>query len=144
VNIGNSNRVYEVTGSVTVPIFTGGRIRSDVHQAQAALVQRRAEYRDLEGRVDYDVRVAQLDVKASESAVKVAAKNQALARKALTQSEDRFQNGVTNYLEVIQAQEAVASANENYIASLFSFNVSKIALARAMGSAETRLATLFQ
>ena len=144
INIGNYNRVYEVTGSVTVPLFTGGRIRSDVHQAQAALDQRKAEYRDLEGRVAYDVRVAQLDVKASESAVKVAAKNQVLAGRALTQSEDRFQNGVTNYLEVIQAQEAVASANENYIASLFSFNVSKIALARAMGAAETRLAALFQ
>jgi len=144
LNIGNYNHVYELTGSVSVPLFTGGRIRSDVHQAQAALVQRRAEYRDLEGRVDYDVRVAQLDVKASESAVKVAEKNKALAQKAYIQSEDRFQNGVTNYLEVIQAQEAIATANENYIASLFSFNVSKIALARAMGSAETRLAALFQ
>jgi outer membrane protein TolC len=143
LNPGNYNRVYEVNRSVSLPIFTGGRIRSDVHQAQAALEQRRAEYRDLEGRVDYDVRVAKLDVNASESAVKVAAKNQALAARALTQSQDRYQNGVTNYLEVVQAQEAVAAASENYIASLFSFNVSKIALARAMGAAETRLAVLF-
>ena len=37
----------------------------------------------------------------------------------------------------------VVAANENYIASLFSYNVAKIALARAMGSAETRLSALF-
>jgi outer membrane protein TolC len=143
VNPANYNQVYEATGSISVPLFTGGRIRSDVRDAQATLTERRAEYRDLEGRVAYDVRVAQLDVKASESAVKVAAENRRLAQRALTQSEDRFNNGVTNYLEPLQAQEAVASANENYIASLFSFNVAKVALARAMGGAESRLPDFF-
>jgi outer membrane protein TolC len=142
-NPANYNQVYAVQGTVSVPIFTSGRIRSDVHAADAALVQRRAEYHDLEGRVDYDVRVAHLDAQSSESAVKVAAENRVLAERALTQSEDRYKNGVTNYLEVLQAQEASVTANENYIASLFSFNVAKIALARALGSSESRLTTLF-
>ena len=143
INPANYNQVYGVQGTVSVPIFTSGRIRSDVHAADAALVQRRAEYRDLAGRVDYDVRVAGLDAQASQSAVKVAAGNQTLAERALTQSEDRYKNGVTNYLEVLQAQEAMVAANENYIASLFSFNVAKIALARALGSSESRLTTFF-
>jgi outer membrane protein TolC len=43
----------------------------------------------------------------------------------------------------LQAQEAMVAANENYIASLFSFNVAKIALARALGSSEGRLTTFF-
>jgi len=73
----------------------------------------------------------------------VAAENSALAQRALTQSQDRYSNGVTNYLEVVQAQEAVVAAKENYIASLFSFNVAKISLARALGSSETRISTLF-
>lgn len=142
-NPANFNQVYTVSGVVSVPIFTSGRIRSDVHQADAALVQRRAESRDLEGRVAYDVRVAQLDAKASESAVKVAAENRGLAERALTQSQDRFNNGVTNYLEVLQAQEALVNARENYIASLFSFNVAKISLARALGASEARLPAFF-
>jgi outer membrane protein TolC len=142
-NPANFNQVYAVAGTVSVPIFTSGRIRSDVHAAEASLVQRRAAYRDLEGRVDYDIRVAQLDANSSESAVKVSAKNKALAERALTQSTDRYNNGVTNYLEVLQAQEALVAANENYIASLFSFNVAKIALARALGQAEGRLPALF-
>jgi outer membrane protein TolC len=73
----------------------------------------------------------------------VAAENRTLAERTLTQSEDRYKNGVTNYLEVLEAQEALEAANENYIASLFSFNVAKISLARALGSAESRLPTLF-
>ena len=124
-------------------MFTGGRIRADVREAEAHLAQRQAEVQDLEGRVAYDVRVARLDAQASETAVQVALGNKALAERALVQSSDRYANGVTNSLEVAQAREAVATADENYIASLFSFNVAKISLARALGNAETRLATFF-
>jgi len=142
-NQANYNRVDEVRGTVSVPLFTSGRIRSDIHAAESDMVQRRAELADLEGRAAYDVRTAQLDAQASESGVKVAAENRALAERALVQSQDRYQNGVTNYLEVLEAQEALVAASENYIASLFSFNVAKISLARALGSAESHVPELF-
>ena len=143
VNPANYNQVDEVSGSISVPLFTSGRIRSDIHAAQSDLIQRRAELADIEGRADYDVRTAQLDVLASESGVKVAEENRTLAERALAQSQDRYKSGVTNYLEVLEAQEAHVAANENYIASLFSFNVAKISLARALGSAESRVPELF-
>jgi outer membrane protein TolC len=134
--------VYEVAGSVSVPIYTGGRIAADIEQAEADLERRRAEYEDLRGRVAYDVRVAWLDVNASQSSVAVAEKNRALAGRALAESQDRYQNGVTNYLEVVQAQAVVAGAEENYIDSLYSWNLATTTLARAMGNAETRLPQL--
>ena len=62
-----------------------------------------------------------------------------LAERALAQSRDRYTNGVTNLLEVVEAEEAIAAANENYIQSLYSLNVASLSLARAMGAAETRL-----
>ncbi|HVO58424.1 MAG TPA: TolC family protein, partial [Dongiaceae bacterium] len=141
-NAGNLNQVYELAGAISVPLYTGGRISADIGQAQADLERRRAEYQDLRGRIAYDVRVAWLDVNASKSSVQVAENNRALADRALSQSRDRYTNGVTNYLEVVQAQEAVAAANENYIQSLYSLNVATLALARAMGAAETRLPQL--
>jgi len=142
-NVGSFNSVYGVSGSISFPIFTGGRIRADIAEAQASLNRRRAEYEDLKGRVAYDVRVAWLDLEASDSGVKVAEKNEALAQRALTQSRDRYGNGVTNYVEVIQAQEAVTAARENYIQSLYSFNVAKAAQARSMGVAERRFTEFF-
>jgi len=142
-NVGNFNSVYTVAGSVSLPIYTGGRIRADVDEARATLARRQAEYEDLKGRVAYDVRVAWLDLEASESGVKVAEKNRALADRALAQSRDRYSNGVTNYLEVVEAQEALTAAEENYIQTLYSFNVSKIALARAMGVAERCFSDFF-
>jgi outer membrane protein TolC len=138
-NVGNFSQVYSVGASISVPIYTGGRISADIAQAQADLALREAEYQDLRGRVAYDVQVAWLDLTESDSSVKVAERNKSLAVRALGQSQDRYANGVTNYLEVVQAQEAKAIADENYIRSLFSFNVAIISLARAMGDAENRL-----
>ena len=141
-NIGNFNQVYTIAGNISVPIYTGGRIRADIEQARADVVRREAEYEDLKGRVAYDIRVAWLDMSASDSSVKVAQRNRSLAEQALVESWDRYTNGVTNYLEVVQAQEAVAQASENYIESLFSYDVAVISLARAIGGAETKLPEL--
>jgi len=60
----------------------------------------------------------------------------ALANQTLEQARDRFLAGVTDNLEVVQAQESVASADESYISSLYEHNLAKIQLARAIGYAE--------
>ncbi len=138
-NVGNLSQVYNLQGNITVPIYTGGRIRADIDQAKADLARRQAEYEDLKGRIAYDVRTAWLDLSASESSVKVSEENKALAERALTQSRDRYTNGVTNYLEVVQAEEAVAASNDNYIDSLYSYQVAAVSLARAMGGAQAKV-----
>ena len=134
---GHFDQVYTVAAGVSVPLYTGGRIGADVAQADSELSRRRAEYEDLKGRVAYSVHVAWLDLTASNSSVTVARQNKALADRALRQAQDRYANGVTNYLEVVQSQETVAQANENLIASLYAFNVAKLALARAVGKYRT-------
>ena len=138
-NLGNMSQVYSVSGNVSVPIYTGGRIRAGIEQARADLERKQAEYADLKGRIAYDVKVAWLDVAASDSSAKLAARNKVLAEQALAQSRDRYANGVTNYLEVVQGQEAVAAANDNYVESLYSLNLATISLARAIGGAESRV-----
>jgi outer membrane protein TolC len=132
----NSHGTFNVTGTVRFPIFQGGRVRGDVEQADAALGQRRAEYEDLRGRVDADVRQAFLDLTAAASQVTVSESNRDLARDTLAQARDRFAAGVADTIEVIQAQESVATAEQDYISSLFAHNLAKASLARAMGQAE--------
>jgi outer membrane protein TolC len=59
-----------------------------------------------------------------------------LAGEELRQTQDRFKAGVSGSLDVVQAQESVATANETYIQALYSNNVAKLTLARALGVAE--------
>ena len=104
----------------------------------------RERVENLRAQIDTDVRTALLNVESAEEEVTVAESNIDLAEQSLTQSQDRFIAGVTDTVEVVQAQEAVASAHENYISSLYSDNYAKISLARALGAAEEGVKEYFK
>ncbi|HEV2177351.1 MAG TPA: TolC family protein [Terriglobia bacterium] len=133
---GNSHGTFSVAGTLSLPLFQGGRIKGDIIEADALLKQRRAEVADLHARIDYEVRTARLDLKAASDQVGVAKSQLDLAQQTLAQAQDRFGAGVVDNLEVVQAQDNVAAANDAYISSLYAHNVSKVQLARAVGVAE--------
>jgi outer membrane protein TolC len=133
---GQSNGTWQVIGGLNIPIFAGNRVHADVLEADAQLKQARSQLGDLRGRIDYEVRTALLDLNAATDQVEVARSSVELAEQALAQSQDRFTAGVTDNLEVVQAQEALAGAHENYIQSLYAHNLSKVELARSIGDAE--------
>jgi outer membrane protein TolC len=126
---------FGVAGSVNIPVYQGGRVQADVADADTDLQHRKSELGAIRARIDAEVRTALLDVFTATRLVEVARGNVDLARRQLEQSRDRFADGVTNNVEVVQAQEAVAAAEESYIASLLSFNASKTEVARARGDA---------
>ncbi|MGH9728575.1 MAG: TolC family protein [Candidatus Acidiferrales bacterium] len=135
-NFGASHGTFSAAVALDIPIFQGSRVRADKLQADAALEQRKAELANLGGQIDDQVRTAFYNLKSSSDLVAVARSNTELANQTLAQSRDRFAAGVADNLEVVQAQESVASATQSYIASLYSFNLAKISLAQALGIAE--------
>jgi len=135
-NFGSSHGTLAFAVGLNIPIFQGSRVRADKLQADSALQQRKAELADLAGKIDDQVRTAFFNLKSSSELVSVAQSNIELANQTLGQARDRFAAGVADNLEVVQAQESVAQANQTYIASLYSFNLAKISLAQALGVAE--------
>jgi outer membrane protein TolC len=133
---GNVLPTYTLIGTLNVPVFQGGKVRGDVLKAEASLRQAQAQMANVQAQIDQDIRNALLDLKSSGDQVEVAQSSVNLADQALTQSQDRFSAGVTDNLEVVQAQEALASAHENLISSLYTHNLAKVSFARALGRAE--------
>jgi outer membrane protein TolC len=132
---GNSHGEFTFQAGIRMPIFTGGRIKGDITQAEATLRQRKAEAENLRSQIDYDVRTAFLNLNAAKEQVEVARQNVDLANESLARSKDRFSAGVTDSVEVVQAEQALASANDQYITSLYNHNFAKLSLARALGVA---------
>ena len=130
----DSSRVYDVRGTLSIPIFTGNSVRGDTEVADARLEQSRERLEDLRAQVEADVRTALLNLQSAAEQVKVAQSNIELADQTLAQSRDRFSSGVTDSVEVVQSQEAVASAQEQYISSLYKYNSATISLIRALGA----------
>ncbi len=135
-NPGNSHGTLDATGALNIPVFQGNKVHGDVLQAESALRQSREMLDNLRAQIDQDVRNALLDVQSAADQVEVARSSVDLASQTLVQARDRFAAGVTDNIEVVQAQQSVASANESLISSLYSYNVSKIEFGRAIGNAE--------
>jgi len=132
----DATRVYDVRGTLSIPIFTGNRVHGDIQQADARLEKAREQLDNLRAQIEADVRTALLNVESAAEQVKVARSNIDLADQTLTQSRDRFTAGVTDTVEVVQSQEAVANAHDQFISSLYKYNFAKISLIRAVGAGE--------
>jgi len=138
-NPAESHGTFTFAGTLRIPIWQGGRTEGDIEQANAALAQRRAELEDLRSRVESEVRNAFLDLQAATSQVEVSRQNLNVTRETLVLTRQRFDAGITDSVEVSQAQSSVASAELDYINSVFAHNVAKLSLARAGGGAAESL-----
>jgi outer membrane protein TolC len=136
VNPSQSHGTFTVSGALHVPIYRSGRTAADVEQANAALAQRRAELEDIRGVVEQDVRNAQLDVDTASEQIRLAESNRRLAADTVEQARDRFNAGLADTLELVQAQESAATAEQDYISAMFSYQLARAGLARAVGGAE--------
>ena len=134
-----SNGTYTLVGTLRIPIWQGGRAEGDIEQADAAFAERKAEIEDLRGKIESDIRNAYLDLDAAGSQVEVAVTNVKVTRETLDLTRQRFDAGVTDNVEVVQAQESVAGAELDYINSVFAHNLAKLSLARAIGGAAESL-----
>mgnify|MGYP001282619684 CR=1 FL=1 len=136
LSLPNSHETFAIQGTLNIPVFQGGRIHGELLQADAALRQKKDQLADLKAQIDYQVRTALLNLKTAEDQVQVAKSNEDLAQQTLQQAQDRFKAGIVDNIEVVEAQESVASADQSYISSLYSHNLAKVSLAQAMGIAE--------
>ena len=132
-NPAQSHGTFSVTGTLRFPIWEGGRTGGDIEQADASLMQRRAELEDLKLQVESEIRKVYLDLQSATSQVEVAQMNVQVAKETLDLTRQRVEAGVANSVELVQSQESLASAELDYINSVFAHNVAKLSLARAMG-----------
>ena len=142
--LANSHGTFTVTATASMNLFNGGRIEGEVADANASLKQRRDELADLGAEIGYQVRATFLDLRTAADQVKVARDNLDLANQTLEQARDRFTAGVTDNIEVVQAQESVANANDAVILALYAHNAAKVALARNLGGAEQSIRQLLE
>jgi outer membrane protein TolC len=132
--LGHSHGTVDSTATLSVPVFAEFALRGQAEQAQAQLDTARAQLSDKQAQVEADVRDALLDITSAQKQVEVAQSSMDLANEALKEAQQRYANGVSDNLAVSQAQQSVAQADNEYVASLYRHNVAKLSLARALGA----------
>ncbi len=139
----DSHGTFAFVGAVKFNIFDGGKIKADELATDVALTNRKNDLANLKGQIDDQVRTALLDLKSSQEEVDVARSNVDLSNQTLTQARDRFAAGVADNLEVVQAQQSVADADQSLISAQYRNNLARVELARAVGLAEEGIRAYF-
>ena len=118
---------------IDVPIFNGGRTRSEVQAATSRVRQAEMQLADLRAAVEKDVRQALDDLRTREAQMNAAQKSLDLAQRELALSEDRFRNGVADNIEVTSAQTSLENARQQVVSSLAQYNQARLGIYSAIG-----------
>jgi outer membrane protein TolC len=127
---------YTYEASVNLPLFTGGRIHAEIVRADLEIRRLEEQRADLRNQIALDVKTALLNLESGRNEVQVANLGVQLSKEEVDQARDRFKAGVANNIEVIQAQDSLARANDNQISALYRFNQARADLARSIGQME--------
>jgi len=127
---------YNYEAAVSVPLFTGGRIHAEIVRADLEIQKLQQQEDDLRNQIALDVKTALINLDSARNQVAVANLGVQLSKEEVDQARDRFKAGVANNIEVIQAQDSLARANDNQIAALYRFNQARADYARSTGQME--------
>jgi outer membrane protein len=129
--------VYDYQVGMNLPLFTGGRIRAETSRADMEVKRIQQQRDDLRNQVALEVKTAVAQLDSARHQVDVANLGVKLAQEEVTQARDRFAAGIADNIELIQAQDALARANDNQIAALFQYNEARADLAHSIGQMES-------
>ncbi len=132
--IDSSRPTRQVGVSLKIPIFDGGRRGGRAAESISQYEQERIRTRDLERQVELDVRLAFDSLSSARSQVDTATEGLMLAENELAQARRRYEAGVTNSIEVTDAQTRLARARDTRVAALYNYNLARLDLATATGA----------
>ena len=135
-NLGEIDATGAIQGTISVPLFDRDR-GGEIAQLEARLRRVEHQLADLRVGVEQDLREALLNLESAAAQVEVARHGEELAERELELSRARFETGVTNNIEVTNAQDALARAQENSILALARHADARSALERALGAGAT-------
>lgn len=129
----DTKTAWSAGASVSLPIFDG--LRGNADRRAALSRQRGAEQqlRRLDLQIATELRLAAQDASSRHAQIAVATKGLRLAEEELRLAQQRFEQGVADNREVIEAQTRLADASDNLVEAVYQYNLSRVELARAHG-----------
>jgi outer membrane protein TolC len=135
----DTKQAWSAGASVSVPVFDGMRASADRRAAMSR--QRGAEQRlrRLELQITAELRLAAQDASSRHAQIAVADTGLRLAEEELRLAQQRFEQGVADNREVIEAQTRLALASDNLVEAVYQYNLSRVELARTKGDVRSVL-----
>lgn len=125
---------FLIQGSLNIPIYTGGRIQSEITEAEAQLAEAKAELEELRSQIESEVLAARAALDSARRQMEVARESVTLSKDELELSTERFTSGVADNTEVVNAQDRLTRAEENALRAGFNVDIALAQFKRASGA----------
>jgi len=127
------SRTWTFTGDTTGPIYTGGGITAAVDQAEARREQSLANYELVIQNAFRDVEDSLADIRHSAELRATAERRVAVLRRGLELANERYDNGYSDYLEVLDTERSLFSAELQLASARGDYQRALVSLYRALG-----------
>lgn len=123
--------------NVNVPIFTGGAIKSKIQQAQIDIENLQLDIENTKLSLNLDYRNSLTNIENSIINLGKMKDNVKLAEKVEANTKSNYQNGLASLTELLDAQNALTQAKQNYATALLDYKQAEIQLKKAKGELNT-------
>ncbi len=130
---GNEANVWSGSLALSVPVFDSARSRSLTNYALSRRRAQELRVQDLQARIAAEVRLARQNAVSRLAQIEVAEKGYRLAEEELELAERRFQQGVADNRELVEAQNRLAAASDNVVEAAYNYQRSRVELNRVLG-----------
>jgi outer membrane protein len=137
---GQEQRAWSVGVAASMPVFEGFRIRANKDLASSRIRATQLELQQIEQNVSSELLLAWQDMRSRLAQIAVAEQNLRLAEEEIRLARIRFEQGVADNREIIDAQNRLAVANDNYVEAVYQYNLSRLGYARSKGDVRLLLA----
>jgi len=120
---------WTVTATLSVPLFTGGRITGDEMVARANLTEARENYQQTKELAALDSRAAIADLEQAVAAWKASSGTSEQAAKAYRIAEVRYNEGISTQLELSESRLLLEQAAANRASAARNLKVAQVRLA---------------
>jgi outer membrane protein TolC len=127
-------QTHVVGVTLKIPLFDGGIMDADRAQALAAMRLEETTEQELKRRIEMEIRKSMDRLAAKQQEVAVADAAVSFAREVVARGRRRYDAGVTNSIEVTDAETQLANAEDDRVTALFDYANARIDLAEAMGT----------
>ena len=127
----------QIAVAVSIPILDGFRREGRLAEQHALASVSELREHDLRQEIAAEVEGALLELRSVAAQQSIAAERMLLAEDELSQARERFAAGVAGNIEVINAQASLLEARDADIDARFRAAVARVALASAVGVAQT-------
>lgn len=125
---------YSTIGlNLNIPIFSGFRTRSQVRQAQNQLDVLEADMKEAELALNFAFENAKTQINNSIITIENQKENVKLAQEVLDNTQNNYLNGLATLTDLIEAENALAEAKNNYSNALLEYKVAEIELIKSKG-----------